>query len=427
MGFVHPLSASGDPDFSRVVPCQCRRQNLKKEKLIQLQRYSNLGTLSRLTFDNLLPEGRRDSTVPEANFTQALAIARDFADKPKGWLVLVGANGCGKTHLACAIANRSIDLGLPALYIGASDLLDHLRSAFSPDSELTYDELFEQVKNTPLLILDDLTNAATTTWAKNKLEQLLDHRFNACLPTVITTNVAVEEFDDNLGGHLADPELCQVCSLKGKTSLAKQLGNLDLELLKKMTFNNFDYKRLNLLSQERQNLEQSFNLARSFAESPQGWLVFLGTNGCGKTHLAVAIANHLRNEGRSALFVVVPDLLDHLRSAFSPDSRVSYDDLFEKVKKTQVLILDDFGEHAATPWAQEKLYQLINYRYNARLATVVTTCLSLDEIESRISSRMIDPSLSLVFNIVAPDYRGDTKVNREPRPSQRYSRRGRSS
>jgi DNA replication protein DnaC len=241
VGFVHPLSASGDPDFSRVVPCQCRRQNLKKEKLIQLQRYSNLGTLSRLTFDNLLPEGRRDSTVPEANFTQALAIARDFADKPKGWLVLVGANGCGKTHLACAIANRSIDLGLPALYIGASDLLDHLRSAFSPDS------------------------------------------------------------------------------------------------------------------------------------------------------------------------------------------RVSYDDLFEKVKKTQVLILDDFGEHAATPWAQEKLYQLINYRYNARLATVVTTCLSLDEIESRISSRMIDPSLSLVFNIVAPDYRGDTKVNREPRPSQRYSRRGRSS
>ena len=427
VGFVYPLSASGGPDFSRVVPCQCRRQELKKERLIQLQRYSNLGALSRLTFDNLLPEGRCDSAVSEANFTQALAIARNFADEPKGWLVLIGPSGCGKTHLACAIANRRINLGVPILYIGAFDLLDHLRSAFSPSSELTYDELFEQVKNSPLLILDDLTNAATTPWAKSKLEQLLDHRFNACLPTVITTNASIEEFDENLRGHLADPKLCQICTLKGKTSASEQLGSLDLELLKKMTFKNFDYKRLNLPPQERENLEQAFNLARSFAESTQGWLVFLGTNGCGKTHLAVAIANHLRNEGKSVLFVVVSDLLDHLRSAFSPDSRVSYDDLFEKVKKAQVLILDDFGEHAATPWAQEKLYQLINYRYNARLATVITTCLSLDEIESRISSRMIDPSLSLVFNIVVPDYRGDTKANREPRPLQRYSRRGRSS
>jgi len=99
--------------------------------------------------------------------------------------------------------------------------------------------------------------------------------------------------------------------------------------------------------------------------------------------------------------------------------------LFEKIKKAPVLILDDFGEQSVTPWAQEKLYQLINYRYNARLATVITTCLSLDEIEGRISSRMVDPSLSLVLNIMAPDYRGDTKASREPRPQQRYPHRRR--
>jgi hypothetical protein len=40
---------------------------------------------------------------------------------------------------------------------------------------------------------------------------------------------------------------------------------------------------------------------------------------------------------------------------------------------------------------------------------VVTTCLSLDEIETRISSRMVDPRISLVFNITAPDYRGNVK------------------
>ena len=192
-----------------------------------------------------------------------------------------------------------------------------------------------------------------------------------------------------------------------------------------MTFESFDYKRLNLPSEQRQNLEQAYHRACDFAQSPQDWLVFQGVNGCGKTHLAAAIANHLRQEDNPALFVVVPDLLDHLRSTFGPESRVSYDELFERIRKTPVLILDDFGEESATPWAQEKLYQLINYRYNARLATVITTCLSLDEIEVRISSRLVDPSLSLVLNIMAPDYRGDTKARREPRPQQRYPRRGR--
>src|SRR4030042_2568713 len=64
-GFVHPLSASGRPDFSRVVPCRCRYEELKKEKLVQLQRYSNLGALSRLTFDNLRPDGRHDEAVSQ--------------------------------------------------------------------------------------------------------------------------------------------------------------------------------------------------------------------------------------------------------------------------------------------------------------------------------------------------------------------------
>ena len=57
-------------------------------------------------------------------------------------------------------------------------------------------------------------------------------------------------------------------------------------------------------------------------------------------------------------------------------------------------MLDDFGEHSATSWAQEKLYQLINYRYNARLATVITTSLHLDDMESSVSSRLADLKIS---------------------------------
>jgi DNA replication protein DnaC len=180
-----------------------------------------------------------------------------------------------------------------------------------------------------------------------------------------------------------------------------------------MTFDNFDLKRVNLLPEQRQNLEMAFDLAVNFAQSPDGWIVFEGVNGCGKTHLAAAIANEHIKAGKPVLFVVVPDFLDHLRYTFSPESKVSYDQLFEEVKNTPLLILDDFGEQTATPWAQEKLYQVINYRYNARLPTVITTCSSLDEFENRISSRLVDHKISLVFGIIAPDYRSDRRSSRK--------------
>jgi len=416
-GFVHPALGSGKVDFSRVVPCRCSKGELRKKKTEYLEKYSNLGSLSQFTFDNLSPKGRptrrsERSEESQEHFAQIYQAAKAFADNPQGWLVFSGPSGSGKTHLACAIANHRLKLGEPVFYIGAADLLDHLRSAFSPTSDTTYDELFEQVKNVPLLVLDDLTPGSATAWSKEKLEQLLQHRFNTRLATVITTDVPLERMDERLRGHLANNEFCQVWTIEPASPLESR-GGLELELLRNMTFDNFDHKRMELPLEQRQNLRQAFNLAVEFARSPEGWLIFQGVNGCGKTHLAAAIANYRLGQGKPAFFVVVPDLLDHLRSTFSPDSKISYDEFSEKLKETPLLILDDFGEQSATPWAQEKLYQLINYRYNARLPMVVTTCLSLDEIETRISSRMVDPRISLVFNITAPDYRGNVKSTRQ--------------
>ena len=413
-GFVHPALDSGQVDFSRVVPCRCSKGELRKKKAEYLEKYSNLGSLSQLTFDNLSPKGRGANAISQERFAQVYQAAKAFADNPDGWLVFLGPNGSGKTHLACAIANHRLSLGEPVFYIGTADLLDHLRSAFSPTSDTTYDELFEQVKNVPLLVLDDLTLGSATAWAKEKLEQLLQHRFNTRLATVIITDIPLERMDERLRGHLVDNEFCQVWTIESALPLESH-GGLELELLRSMTFDEFDHKRLELPLEQRQNLRQAFNLAVEFARSPEGWLIFQGVNGCGKTHLAAAIANYQLAQGKPVFFVVVPDLLDHLRSTFSPDSKISYDKFSEKIKEVPLLILDDFGEQSATPWAQEKLYQLINYRYNARLPMVVTTCLSLDEIETRISSRMVDPRISLVFNITAPDYRGNVRSTRQAR------------
>jgi len=411
--FVHPLLANGKPDYARVVPCSCARQEQEGKLQSRLQKYSNLGPLTRLTFDTIQPEGRNKDTSAGQSFQKALTAAKTFAANPEGWLVFSGPSGCGKTHLAAAIANYRITIDQPAFYITVPDLLDHLRSSFSPGSEMPYDEFFEQVRNAPLLVLDDFGAQSTTPWANEKLEQLINHRFNNQLPTVIVTMVPLEELDERTHTRLTDPGLCRAYMVGTREqALSTSSWNPEFELQKKMTFDSFDSKRVNLPLEQRQNLEMAYRLAVDFAKSPEGWLVFQGVNGCGKTHLASAIVNFRYQQKQPALFVVVPDFLDHLRSTFSPDSKTSYDRLFEGVRSTPLLVLDDFGEQATTPWAQEKLYQVINHRYNARLATVITTSCSLDEIETRISSRLADPKISVLFNITAPDYRGDNSGRR---------------
>jgi DNA replication protein DnaC len=210
---------------------------------------------------------------------------------------------------------------------------------------------------------------------------------------------------------------------KEQQSRLRQSSGLEAKLLQDMTFEKFDWKRVNLSPEQRENLKEAYRSALEFAKAPEGWLVFQGVNGCGKTHLAAAIANHRLKEGQPVKFVVVPDLLDHLRSTFSPESPVTYDQLFEEVKNAPLLILDDLGKQSTTPWAQEKLYQIINHRYNFRLPTVATTNCTTDELDSPISSRLVDPQISNFFTITAPDYySGRRTMKKTPRVSR--ERRG---
>ncbi len=402
-GFVHPLLSSGQPDYSRVVPCSCRESSLIREKQAFLERLSNLGSLGSCSFSVLRADGRMQTTH---GYSTALEACRRFAEEPQGWLVLVGPVGTGKTNLACAIANARVSTGRPAFYVSAADLLDHLRAAFNPGSELTYDDLFNQVRNAPLLVLDDVRPEGASEWARQKLEQILNHRYNLRLPTVITTDLALEDLEPSISERFTDSAFCKVLTLGRQRNNGPQLPALP-EGLRRETLENFDCRRTELSLEQQQNLEIAHNLAVEFANQPEGWLVFQGAHGCGKTHLAAAIANARLAAGQQVLFIVEADLLDYLRAAFGPDSRVSYARFFEEVKQSPLLILDDFGEQSGTPWARSKLFQLINHRYNARLPMVVTTCLSLDEMEMRISSRFADPRFGTVFNILASHFNVD--------------------
>jgi len=175
-------------------------------------------------------------------------------------------------------------------------------------------------------------------------------------------------------------------------------------------FQTWDARTAELPPQERENLLRAFQAARDFADEPHGWLVLKGALGSGKTHLAAAIANQWLTAGGSAMFVVVPDLLDHLRKAYSPGSKVAYDKRFEEVRSTPLLVLDDLGTENATPWAKEKLFQIMNHRYVSRLPSVVTLAGQGPDpwkrIDERLVSRMLDRRRCRVLEIEVPHYGG---------------------
>jgi DNA replication protein DnaC len=415
-GFVRRPLPLGHPQFGRARPCDCVLAETAEERQTRLLRYSNLGLLRRLTFDTLMPRGRSAEPLHQERFALALDAARRYAEQPEGWLALLGRSGAGKTHLAAAIANHRIALGRPALFIVVPDLLDHLRASYRPDAVETYDSLFEQVRNAPLLILDDLGAQSPTPWAGEKLYQIVNHRYNAQLPTVVTAALALDDLDERLRTRLGDISQSQVFVLEETAPRTTPIaGALSLPLVRGMTFASFHPGGMGASPAAAANLARALDYARSYAEGPDGWLVFMGGTGSGKTHLAAAIGHRLQERGCQVEFVVVPDLLDRIRALMSDDGDADQHRLLDHVRTCPYLILDDLGVHSATRWAQEKLFQILNHRYNARLSTVITIGRPLSELPDAWVSRMYDTKVGFVFEIEAPDYRGAPRPDTPPR------------
>jgi hypothetical protein len=136
---VRPNVAREHPDFGSALPCRCASEDGATARLDRLLRYSNIGSLTRLTFANLIARGRSGEASEQEQYKRCVADARAFAEVPEGWLVLTGASGCGKTHIAAATVNRLLERGQPALFVVVPDLLDHLRAAFQQETELFLD------------------------------------------------------------------------------------------------------------------------------------------------------------------------------------------------------------------------------------------------------------------------------------------------
>lgn len=236
MGCVH--------DMPLECPCVTEKRNRERAERIRVGREAirsemrRRAGLSKRAVQQRFRNYRADDGQKEA-FQAARQFAKEYIEgKNDGaGLLLIGGVGSGKSHLAAAIINAVVDYiqipdssaensndgvcyGTPnsdAYFVGTVSLLEQLRASYESDDGAR--QIMEQCQKAGLLVLDDVGAEKTTDWARERLFEIIDYRYNDCAPVVITTNADVKELRLKLGDRICDRirSMCKTYTVTSKS------------------------------------------------------------------------------------------------------------------------------------------------------------------------------------------------------------------
>lgn len=199
---------------------------------------------------------------------------------------------------------------------------------------------------------------------------------------------------------ILDNETALPCSCIKQKSVVRKFKSAKLPKdMLNATFDQFkfDYYSPKSMVEHRSHYQlakDAYEAAREFVgnfmeDSETDGLYITGPVGSGKTFLVSCIANALLEMGTEVLFLIVPDLLDEIKATYDTltHSAHSEQDLLDTARRVKLLILDDLGAHNYTEWVRNKIYSIINYRINNQLPTIITSNISLEDLDSFLGER----------------------------------------
>jgi DNA replication protein DnaC len=180
-----------------------RTEQNRRNRIADKRKKANIpARFAGATFENYI--------ASTAGQERALSVAQSFAEqfdtirKTGSNLTFCGGPGCGKTHLACAIANCLLDSERDVIYTQAIELVRAIRDTWRPHSTKSETEVINSYRAAGLLIVDEIGVQFGAEAEKNQMFDVLDGRYREMRPSLIVSNLSEKALQDCLGPRVFD-------------------------------------------------------------------------------------------------------------------------------------------------------------------------------------------------------------------------------
>ena len=187
-----------------------------------------------------------------------------------------------------------------------------------------------------------------------------------------------------------DMKKLQMLEEEKKLRMMQEFANKVDKIIKnsKMSKRNLNYKFDNF--EVNSNNKKVYQSLKNYSEKlvnevERKGLILVGNNGVGKTHLACSIANELIKDGIPIIYGTLINLLAELKNTYDVDNNISEMKIIKLYEKVDLLIIDDLGKEKPSEWGLEKLFTIINSRYENNLPVIITTNYDQNSLINRLS------------------------------------------
>ena len=219
-----------------------------------------------------------------------------------------------------------------------------------------------------------------------------------------------EKFYDEYGpvkeiGMTFDMKKLQMLEEEKKLRMMQEFANKVDKIIKnsKKSKRNLNYKFENF--EVNSNNKKVYQSLKNYSEKlvnevERKGLILVGNNGVGKTHLACSIANELIKNGIPIIYGTLINLLAELKNTYDVYN-ISEMEIIKLYEKIDLLVIDDLGKEKPSEWGLEKLFTIINSRYENNLPVIITTNYDQNSLINRLS---INGEIETVNSIISRLY-----------------------